>query len=161
MSLVQTAATPKMFLVLEDDPNDAILIRRAFSSGTCTAFVCRNTSEARAYLTGAGMYSDRERFPFPDLFITDLRLGDESGVKFLEWLRARADLKELPVVVLSGTATPKDIQEVTRLGAARILQKPGDANALMWLLIKLSSDLGALPKGQRLKEAHQRALEAA
>src|SRR5436305_11482190 len=68
------------FLVLEDDANDALLIRRAFTNAACRAFVCRNTSEARAYLVGAGMYGNRDRFPFPDIFMTDLRLGDESGI---------------------------------------------------------------------------------
>lgn len=36
------------FLVLVDDANDAVLIRRALSTGNCQAFVCRNTSEAKA-----------------------------------------------------------------------------------------------------------------
>src|SRR6185436_3289781 len=107
------------FLVLEDDANDALLIRRAFTNAACHAFVCRNTSEARAYLVGAGMYADRTRFPFPDIFMTDLRLGDESGVHFVEWLRSKDDLAELPVVVLSGSATPKDIAAEKSLGVAR------------------------------------------
>ena len=46
-------------LVLEDDAGDAILIRRAFTGQTCRAFICRNTSEARAYFLGSGMYSER------------------------------------------------------------------------------------------------------
>src|SRR3954465_7964444 len=96
----------RTFLVLEDDANDAMLIRRAFTNSVCRIFVCRNTSEARAYLLGAGMYSDRERFPFPEMFVTDLRLGDESGVKFLAWLRSLNGFNDLPVIVLSGTATP-------------------------------------------------------
>src|SRR5947207_7024957 len=79
----------KTFLVLEDDANDAFLIRRAFTNAACRTFVCRNTSEARAYLVGARTYADRERFPFPDIFVTDLRLDEESGVSFLTWLRSK------------------------------------------------------------------------
>jgi CheY-like chemotaxis protein len=131
----------KTFLVLEDDANDAILIRRAFTNAACRAFVCRNTSEARAYLQGAGMYADRERFPFPEVFVTDLRLGEESGVLFLSWLRSREELKDLPVIVLSGAATPADIAAVKRLGASRILQKPGDPEGLQTLLLNLASQL--------------------
>ena len=126
------------FLVLEDDANDALLIRRAFTNASCNAFVCRNTSEARAYLVGAGMYADRTRFPFPDIFMTDLRLGDESGLQFLEWLRKKDDLKELPVIVLSGSATAKDIAAAKNLGAERIWQKPGDPLVLQNMIKKLA-----------------------
>src|SRR5438045_756430 len=96
------------FLVLEDDADDALLIRRAFTNAACRAFVCRNTSEARAYLMGAGMYADRHRFPSPDIFMTDLRLGDESGVQFLEWIRSQPEFQGLPVVVLSGSFSAND-----------------------------------------------------
>src|SRR5438045_1260493 len=74
------AAVRKTFLILEDDANDALLIRRAFTNSACWAFVCRNTSEARAYLQGAGMYADRSRFPFPDMYVTNLRSGDETAI---------------------------------------------------------------------------------
>src|SRR5256885_1586953 len=110
-------------LVLEDDAGDAILIRRAFTGETCRAFICRNTSEARAYFLGSGMYSDRELYPFPELFVTDIRLGEESGLQFLAWVRVFEDSKNLPVIVLSGAATRSDILAAQRLGATRVLIK--------------------------------------
>lgn len=125
-------------LVLEDDPNDALLIRRAFTNAACHAFVCRNTSEARAYLLGAGMYRNRHLFPFPDIFITDIRLGDESGISFLEWLRSREDLKGIPVIVISGNISPKEVLRAKSLGVSRILQKPADPADLQSLVAKLS-----------------------
>ena len=128
------------FLMLEDDANDALLIRRAFTNAACRAFVCRNTSEARAYLLGAGMYSDRDRYPFPDIFVTDLHLGEESGMSFLEWLRSREDLKDIPVIVLSGFISPKDTQRAKTLGVSRILQKPGNPAELQLLVLKLSNE---------------------
>jgi CheY-like chemotaxis protein len=128
------------FLVLEDDANDAILIRRAFTNAACRAFVCRNTSEARAYLLGAGMYSNRDEYPFPDIFVTDLHLGEESGINFLEWLRSREDLKDIPVIVLSGLISPKDSQKAKQLGVSRILQKPGNPAELQLLVLKLSNE---------------------
>jgi CheY-like chemotaxis protein len=138
---VENVPLRKTFLVLEDDANDAILIRRAFTNAECRVFVCRNTSEARAYLLGAGMYGNRERFPFPEIFVTDLRLVGESGVQFFTWLRGREEFKALPVVVFSGTATPDDIEAVKRLGAARILQKPADPAAMERLLLKFSEEI--------------------
>ncbi len=133
--------TPTNVLVLEDDANDAILIRRAFASAACRVFVCRNTSEARAHFLGAGMYADREQFPFPDLFVTDLRLGEESGIKFLAWVRDFEGARNLPVVVLSGAATPADILAVQRLRAMRVLIKPANVLALQEMLILASREL--------------------
>ena len=128
------------FLILEDDANDALLIRRAFTNTACNAFVCRNTSEARAYLLGAGMYADRSQFPFPEIFVTDIRLADESGVQFLQWMRHKPEFARLPVIVLSGAATPLEIQQSKDLGASRIVQKPGEPRALQELLVDLSRE---------------------
>lgn len=131
----------KTFLILEDDANDAFMIRRAFTNAACRAFVCRNTSEARAYLLGAGMYGDRERFPFPEIFVTDLHLGDESGANFLAWVRAKTEFKDLPVIVLSGSATPSELTAIKSLGVARVLQKPGDPSSLQSMLLSLASQV--------------------
>lgn len=128
-------------LVLEDDASDAILIRRAFTGQTCRAFICRNTSEARAYFLGSGMYANRELYPFPELFVTDLRLGEESGIQFLAWVRAFDGAKDLQVIVLSGAATPSDILAVQSLGANRVLIKPSDPIALQDMLIATSRQL--------------------
>src|SRR5687768_10146645 len=132
---------PTNVLVLEDDPNDALLIKRAFTGADCRTFICRNTSEARAYFLGAGMYADRDRFPFPEVFVTDLRLNEESGIQFLEWVRAFNESKNLPVIVLSGVATPSDILALQRLRATRVLIKPADAVALQALLTLASREL--------------------
>jgi DNA-binding response OmpR family regulator len=128
-------------LVLEDDANDSILIRRAFTGETCSAFICRNTSEARAYFLGSGMYADRVLYPFPELFVTDIRLGEESGIQFLAWVRTFEDSKDLPVIVLSGAATRSDILAAQSLGATRVLIKPADPVALQDMLIAASREL--------------------
>src|SRR4051794_6700956 len=80
--------TQSSFLIVENDQNDAFLIRRALASSRCGhASLCRNPSEAKAYLKGAGMYADRSKYPFPDVILTDLRMDDETGVELVEWVR--------------------------------------------------------------------------
>lgn len=143
------------FLVLEDDANDAIMMRRAFTNAACRAFVCRNTSEARAYFAGAGMYENRSRFPAPDIFITDLRLGDESGFTFVEWLRTRNEFKNIPVIVIAGSVGPKEIARAKSLGVSRIVQKPANPIDLEFMVLKLSREFS--PKSSRrepLQEGH-------
>ncbi|MBE3037462.1 MAG: response regulator [Chloroflexi bacterium] len=40
----------------------------------------------------------------PDLFILDINMPGVSGIDFLEFLRRRKDLKNIPVVMLSTEA---------------------------------------------------------
>jgi CheY-like chemotaxis protein len=131
----------KTVLVIEDNADDAFLIRRAFAGASCNAFVCRNTSEARAYLLGAGMYSDRNKFPFPQVAICDLRLGEDSGAHFVAWVRSRHELNDLPVIILSGSASTNEFLAAENAGANAVFHKPGDSEAFQELLVKLSHEI--------------------
>jgi CheY-like chemotaxis protein len=133
----------KAFLVIEDSADDAVLIRRAFDSiEGCHAVICRNISEAKAYVQGAGMYQDRTEFPFPNAVICDLWLGGESGNEFLQWLK-RTNFRALPVYVLSGCNSPKDFLAAKKLGAVDILKKPADLGDLQRMLTDVASKLCA------------------
>jgi CheY-like chemotaxis protein len=132
--------TGKTFLVIEDNADDATLIRRAFDTvESCNAFVCRNISEARAYIQGAGMYKDRGQFTFPNGVICDLRLGEESGTQFLTWLKG-TEFSKLPVFILSG-ATPKELAAARSFGAVAVLRKPGKFEELQSMLNDLAGKL--------------------
>jgi CheY-like chemotaxis protein len=134
----------RTFLVIEDDANDAFLIRRAFTEEhdkDMFVFVCRNTSEARAYLLGAGMYSDRTKFPFPEAIVSDVRIGEESGVHFLQWLRETEPLQEIPVIMLTGSASQREMETARHLGAMKVLRKPGDVTKLKQMLLNVISEL--------------------
>ena len=129
-----------MFLIIEDSAEDAALIRRAFAQiDHSTAFVCRNVSEAKAYVAGAGMYSDRGRFPVPQAVICDLRLGGESGLDFLAWLKGKPKFGRIPVAILSGTASEKEMLAAKTEGAASVLRKPENLEELRALLADFSA----------------------
>jgi CheY-like chemotaxis protein len=135
----------KVFLVVEDNADNAVLIRRVFKElESCAAFVCRNNSEAKAYVLGAGMYSDRNEFPFPNAVICDLRFGDESGIDFLRWVKSVDEkVKALPVFILANRESPDEIVAAEELGATEILRKPASAESLHSMLVDLASKLCA------------------
>lgn len=115
----------KNFLVIEDNADDALLIRRAFAvTHSCHAFICRNLSEAKAYLQGAGIYSDRAKYPFPNAVISDLHLGLDSAVDFLRWIKASEEFRSMPVIVMSGTASTRECGLAKEVGALEVLKKP-------------------------------------
>jgi CheY-like chemotaxis protein len=133
---------PKMFLVIEDNADDAALIKMAFDSlDSCSAFVCRNLGEAKAYLLGSGMYAERSIHPFPKAVICDLNLGGESGVAFVEWLTRSAELRNLPIIILTGSTSEEDISAAQKRGAAAVLKKPSRVENLRAMLNDLASKL--------------------
>jgi DNA-binding NtrC family response regulator len=64
----------------------------------------------------------------PDLMLLDLRLPNEGG---LAWLARLGSPLPLPVVVLSGEASPSDAVAALRLGAADFVEKPPSAERLL------------------------------
>ena len=119
-------------LLAEDDPNDVLLLRRAFRSAGLPepGQVVSDGDEVIAYLTGQDGYADRERYPFPALLLLDLKMPRRSGFEVLEWLRDQPVLSRLPVVVLTSSSQSSDIQRAYDLRANSYLVKPATLEGL-------------------------------
>ena len=133
-------------LLVEDDPNDIILIKRAFlKAGSVNPVrVVEDGDAAVAYLAGENSYADRERYPMPALVLLDLKLPRRSGFEVLKWLRQQPGLKRLPVIILTASEKTKDINRAYDLGANSYLVKPVSFDDLLsivktlglwWLLL--------------------------
>lgn len=118
--------TDFVFLLVEDDPDQILLIQRAFSEAKLVnpLRVVRDGAEAVEYLSGAGAFVDRTRHPLPSLILLDLRLPKKSGLEVLEWLRGDPTLKDTPVVVLTSSSERADIDKAYALGVSAYLVKP-------------------------------------
>lgn len=118
-----------MILLVEDDPNDADLVRLVLESAQKNerVEVMPTGEQAMAYLSGEEPYRDRRAFPLPRLLLLDLRLPGISGLKVLAWLRARPELACMPVVVLTGSLSKNDIEQAYRLGANSVVVKRPDS----------------------------------
>jgi twitching motility two-component system response regulator PilH len=66
----------------------------------------------------------------PDLVVTDIDMPVMSGVELCRALRGRADTRNLPVVLVSGSLVPGDPRPVTADATAVVL-KPFGARALL------------------------------
>jgi CheY-like chemotaxis protein len=125
----------KIVLVAEDNPDDFFLFRRALDKAKFDSPVQRveDGEEAIAYLAGQGVYDDRGKFPIPSLLLLDLKMPRRSGFEVLEWTRQHPIYKRLPVVVLTSSSQPEDVDRAYSLGANSYLVKPGDFNDLIKL----------------------------
>ncbi len=128
----------KVILHAEDDPNDVVLVELAFrKTKTDSKLVVVNDGEqAVSYLSGEGDYSDRAIHPFPALMLLDLKLPRKSGLEVLAWMRSQPQphVRRLPVLMLTSSNQPRDIDAAYDLGVNSYLVKPGDLSVLSELL---------------------------
>jgi len=115
----------RMVLLVEDNPDDALLIRHAFNKAKLPnpLQVVEDGETALEYLSGQGVYADRTRFPIPGLILLDLKLPRKSGFDVLAWIRQQPSLDRLPVVVLTSHKEIPDINDAYDLGANFYLVK--------------------------------------
>src|SRR2546423_5483929 len=113
-------------LLAEDDKNDIFLMGRAFDRAGIPnpLFVVHNGKEAVDYLSGAGDYANREKFPLPGLVLMDLKMPWMDGFDVLAWLRDQRQFDTLPVVVLTSSKLQSDIDKSRELGAYDYRVKP-------------------------------------
>lgn len=144
-----------VILLAEDDPNDVLLVQRAFEKSNITSplHVVRDGEEAVAYLSGEREFANRERHPLPMLLLMDLKMPRKSGLEVLEWLRQQPGLRRLPVVVLTSSNQSPDINRAYDLGVNSYLVKPAGFDSLLelvknldvyWLILNEKPELGGV-----------------
>lgn len=116
----------KIVLLVEDDPDDVLLIRRAFvrSAPELQLRVVGDGESAREYLRGIGSYANREENPVPALILLDLKLPRRTGFELLEWMKEEPSVSQIPVIVHTSSREPNDIERACTLGARYYLVKP-------------------------------------
>ena len=111
-------------LLVDDSDDDRLFVRRALRKSPWFVVVgeLRDGEAAIAYLSGQGEYGDRDKFPYPDLILLDLKLPKKTGHEVLEWVQAQR-IGNLRVVVLSGSFLPEDITRSRELGVDAYFKK--------------------------------------
>jgi len=116
----------KIILLVEDNPDDVMLILRALKASNIVGevVVARDGAEALDYLFRTGAYAGRDTSVMPQVILLDLKLPKVDGLEVLRRLRADEQTKLLPVVVLTSSDEERDIIESYGLGANSYVRKP-------------------------------------
>jgi CheY-like chemotaxis protein len=115
----------KTVLVVEDSDDDLFLMKMACQrTGIPHSLqIVTDGDVAVDYMAGNGVYADRMTHPLPDLIFLDIRLPKRNGHEVLEWIRGRPEFKLLPVVMLTNSAHPEDVDRAYKLGVTSYLRK--------------------------------------
>jgi chemotaxis family two-component system response regulator Rcp1 len=109
--------------LVEDNPADAQMFQMALNRAGIPTHVTllEDGLAALEYLTG----NNPQNVPRPcDVVLLDLNLPRLSGFEVLESIRATHNLMTLPVIVMSGSSNPVEIERCYRAGANSYICKP-------------------------------------
>ena len=119
---------PKMNIILmaEDDSDDRLLVKDALAESPWQGelrFV-ENGEELLDYLLRRGKYGQVSTSPRPGLILLDLNMPRKDGREVLREIKSDADLRRIPVVVLTTSKADTDIEGIYGLGANSFISKP-------------------------------------
>jgi CheY-like chemotaxis protein len=129
----------KVVLYIEDDDNDALFFRRAVAKRGLDVDlrIVQNGLEAIEWLSGKGVYADREAFPIPDVILTDLKLPYYTGFDVLRFVRANPQFQKTPVAIYTSSMLFSDMEKGQSLGANAFLTKDVHCTAATEFLANL------------------------
>ena len=120
-------------MLVEDNLEDAAVTKRVLKHNKLDKGLVIATSgkEALAAL------QDKSMADLPQLILLDINLPDISGIDLLTSIKKDSNLRDIPVVILTGSNEDQDIQKSYDLGAGSYLVKPISNDALMLVIEKL------------------------
>jgi two-component system, chemotaxis family, response regulator Rcp1 len=123
MLVTMSGQNPKEILLIEDNALDARMTRDALKE--CPILIRLNVVtdglEALEFLGGTGRHAGAPR---PDLILLDLNLPGKDGREILSEIKSDANLRRIPVVVLSTSRATEDILKAYDLNANSYVSKP-------------------------------------
>jgi CheY-like chemotaxis protein len=124
----------KEILLVEDNQDDVELTRIAFHEAKVAnhLVIARDGAEALDYLFARGAHADRDPGDLPSIVLLDLNLPKIDGREVLQAIRENERTRSLPVVVLTTSAEPFDLESTYALGVNSYIQKPVDFERFVW-----------------------------
>lgn len=144
---------PVVFLMADDDMDDCLLTKRAMDAARVVnelRFVA-DGEELMEYLLRQGRYAASDAAPRPSLILLDLNMPRKDGREALREIKDHADLRRIPVVIMTTSKAEEDIFRSYDLGANSFITKPVTFERLVELMRTLGSywvEFVELPNGQ-------------
>jgi CheY-like chemotaxis protein len=146
-----------IILLAEDEESDAYFVNVAFKRAGLRHAITHvvDGQQVIEYLSGEGRFADRKLHPLPHLLLLDLKMPRANGFDVLVWLQEHPKLKNLPVIVLSSSDYPADIERACQLGANDYRLKPSTSRQLVQFALDIDA---SWLKGRHNKIAQKKPL---
>lgn len=139
----------KVILLVEDNPDDEALTRRAIAQNRIAneVVVAPDGLQALDYLFGRGQYEGRDPDDLPSLVLLDINLPKIDGFEVLRQIRENEHTRCLPVVMLTTSREEQDVLRGYAGGANSYVRKPVDFEefveavrqvGIYWLILNVS-----------------------
>lgn len=136
-------------MVAEDDADDQMMIVRALKRhGIDDILIAWDGEELLESLRQSGNTVDGGEAVYPFLILIDLNMPRKSGREALREIKSDPELRHLPVIVLTTSASDNDVQESYHVGANAFITKPvkySELEQAVEALISFWRDLATLP----------------
>jgi len=121
-------------LLVGDHPDDVELDRLACDEAKVAnrLVVVGDGAEALDYLFARGAHAHRDPADLPSIVLLDLNLPKIDGRAVLQAIRSNDATRTLPVVVLTTSTEPFDVEASYALGVNSYIQKPVDFEQFVW-----------------------------
>ena len=131
-------------LLAEDNSDHAFFTTRAFQEAHGGELDMHTVTDGEQLLS----YLKQEGALRPHLVVLDLRMPKKSGLEVLAEMRQDAELRRIPVVVLSSSDRPEDVEQSYARGANSYVTKPASLSGLregVGQLARYWMDIASLP----------------
>jgi two-component system, response regulator len=120
--------SPPPILLVEDEVDDAEMTQLAFAKAKLAnpVVIARDGAEALDYLFGTGTHAGRNVLIQPVVVLLDLKLPKIDGLDVLRRIRGHGLTRNLPVVILTSSDHPHDVEAASRLHVSSYVNKPVD-----------------------------------
>lgn len=138
-------------LLVEDNPAEVELVRQAFAeAGTQHDLtVGKDGNEALSFLSQYGMDLEVDQ---PDLVLLDLNLPGMHGEEVLKVLKGDPRFRTLPVMVLTSSCSPREMDNCFQLQADAYVVKPLTFDSFLDLVEQIDQywgDFGTMPMAEK------------
>jgi len=125
-------------LLVEDNEGDILLTQEAFEEARILTrlSVVRDGKEALDFLQKQGKHSNAE---MPDLILLDVNLPKKNGHEVLKYIKGDESLKHIPVIMLTTSSSPKDINQSYNNYANCFITKPVDVNEFIGVIATIEN----------------------
>lgn len=111
---------PKTILVIEDDETQRSSLKRILEQDGFSVRTAEDSSELTSVLEEVT----------PDLILMDVGLPWLNGFELAQMLKEHKDLKQIPLVFVSGMTSEDDVKRAFEVGADDYIKKPFDIEKL-------------------------------